>query len=40
MLVLEVRGPEGKGSINQKGNYQGTLMGLEVHVKDEARFRE
>jgi hypothetical protein len=39
MLVLEVRGAEGKGSINQKGNYQGTeRMGLEVHVKDEARF--
>jgi hypothetical protein len=39
MFVLEVRGAEGKGSINQKGNYQGTaVMGLEVHVKDEARF--
>jgi Cytochrome P460 len=38
MLVLEVRGAHGKGSINQKGNYQGTVMGLEVHVKDEARF--
>lgn len=39
MLVLEVRGAEGRGSINQKGNYQGTeRMGLEVHVKDEARF--
>jgi hypothetical protein len=38
MLVLEVRGAEGKGSINQKGNFQGTLMGLEVHVKDETRF--
>ena len=38
MLVLEVRGAEGKGSINQKGNYQGDRMGLEVHVKDEARF--
>jgi len=39
MLVLEVRGAEGKGSINQKGNYQGTaVMGLEVHAKDEARF--
>jgi len=38
-LVLEVRGAQGKGSINQKGNYQGTeVMGLEVHVKDEARF--
>jgi hypothetical protein len=38
MLVLEVRGAEGRGSINQKGNYQGDIMGLEVHVKDEARF--
>jgi len=39
MLVLEVRGAQGKGSINQKGNYQGTeVMGLEVHIKDEARF--
>jgi hypothetical protein len=39
MLMLEVRGAEGKGSINQKGNYQSTeVMGLEVHVKDEARF--
>jgi Cytochrome P460 len=39
MLVLEVRGAEGKGSINQKGNYQSTdRMGLEVHVKDEKRF--
>ncbi len=39
MLVLEARGAEGKGSINQKGNSQGTeVMGLEVHVKDEARF--
>ena len=39
MLALEVRGAEGKGSINQKGNFQGTeRMGLEVHVKDEARF--
>ena len=39
MLVLEVRGAEGKGSINQAGNFQGTdRMGLEVHVKDEARF--
>jgi hypothetical protein len=39
MLVLEARGAEGKGSINQKGNYQGAdVMGVEVHVKDEARF--
>ena len=39
MMVLEARGAEAKGSINQKGNYQGVgLMGVEVHVKDEARF--
>jgi hypothetical protein len=39
MLVLEVRGAEGKGSINQRGNFQGTdRMGLEVHVKDQKRF--
>jgi hypothetical protein len=39
VMVLEARKAEGKGSINQKGNFQGTeIMGLEVHVKDEARF--
>jgi hypothetical protein len=38
MLVLEGRKAEGKGSINQKGNYQGDVMGVEVHVKDESRF--
>jgi len=39
MLVLEIRGAKSKGSINQKGNYQGTdVMGIEVHVKDESRF--
>ena len=39
ILVLELRGAKGKGSINQQGNYQGAdVMGLEVHVKDEARF--
>jgi hypothetical protein len=39
MLVLEGRRAMGKGSINQKGNYQsGETMGIEVHVKDEARF--
>ena len=38
MLVLEVRGAEGRGSINQSGNFQSSVMGLEVHVKDEARF--
>jgi hypothetical protein len=39
MLVLEVRGAESKGSINQAGNYQSvSVMGFEVHVKDEERF--
>jgi hypothetical protein len=38
MLVLEVREAHGKGSINQKGHFQSNVMGLEVHVKDEARF--
>ncbi len=38
MLVLELRGAEGKGSINQKGNFQSTVMGIEVHVKDEAHL--
>jgi hypothetical protein len=38
-FVLEARRAMDKGSINQKGNYQGSdVMGLEVHVKDEARF--
>jgi hypothetical protein len=39
MLVLEVRGAESKGSINQRGNFQSQeVMGLEVHVKDETKF--
>ena len=38
VMVLEARVAEGKGSINQKGNYQGEVMAREVHVKDEARF--
>jgi hypothetical protein len=38
MLVLEHRGAEGKGSINQKGNFQSGFMDVEVHIKDEARF--
>jgi hypothetical protein len=38
VFVLEGRRAEGKGSINQKGNFQSTdIMGLEVHVKD-SRF--
>jgi len=39
VLVLEARGAEDNGSINQKGNFQSAaVMGLEVHVKDQARF--
>jgi hypothetical protein len=39
MFVLELRRAEGKGSINQKGNFQDTdVMRIEVHVKDESRF--
>lgn len=38
-LVMEVRGASEKGSINQHGKFQsGESMGLEVHVKDSARF--
>jgi len=38
-MVLEVRGAKTKGSINQRGHFQDTgIMGIEVHVKDEARF--
>jgi hypothetical protein len=39
VMVLEARGAQSRGSINKAGNFQGTeVMGLEVHVKDEARF--
>jgi hypothetical protein len=40
MMVLEVRGAQSKGSINQAGQFQtGDTMGIEVHVKDESRFK-
>jgi len=39
VIVLEVRGSAGKGSINQRGHFQsGGVQGIEVHVKDTARF--
>jgi hypothetical protein len=39
MLVLEGRMGEDKNSINKAGSYQGMeIMGIEIHVKDEARF--
>ena len=38
-MVLEVSEARDRASINQRGHFQGTaVMGLEVHVKDEARF--
>jgi hypothetical protein len=40
VIVLEVREARTKGSINQKGHFQGTdVMGFEVHVKDTSRFK-
>ena len=39
VLVTEVRGARSKGSINKRGEFQTTeSMGLELHVKDSARF--
>jgi hypothetical protein len=38
MLVLENRKGQQKGSINQEGHFQTALLGVEVHVKDEAHF--
>ena len=41
MLILEVRGAKGEGSINKTGHYQDTeVMGLEVHLKDASHFPE
>lgn len=39
VFVLEIRSAEAKGSINRGGSFQGSgLVGVEVHVKDSARF--
>jgi hypothetical protein len=39
VMVLEVREARDKGSIITRGHFQGEgVMGMEVHVKDEARF--
>lgn len=38
MFVLEVYGSTSRGSINKLGSYQTDLSGLDVEVKDEARF--
>jgi hypothetical protein len=37
-FVLEVRSATSHGSINNGGQYQNQLLGLEVEVKDEKRF--
>ncbi len=39
MLVLEVRASSQKGSINKQGHFQAAREGVEVHVKDQARFK-
>jgi hypothetical protein len=38
MFILEVRSASTKGSINRGGHFQGDVVGVEAHVKDEARF--
>ena len=38
MFILEVRSSTTKGSINRGGHYQEGVVGLEAHVKDQARF--
>jgi hypothetical protein len=38
MFVLEIYGSASHGSVNQKGSYQESLVGLDVEVKDHTRF--
>jgi len=38
LFVLEIYGSTSHGSINKHGSYQSDFMGLDVEVKDEARF--
>jgi Cytochrome P460 len=40
MFVLEVYDSTSRGSINKHGSYQTELSGLDVEVKDEARFAD
>jgi cytochrome P460 len=40
MFVLEIYGSTSQGSINKHGSYQKDFMGLDVEVKDEARFAD
>ena len=39
VMVLEARRGEQNGSINKHGRFQTDVMGAEIHVKDEARFK-
>jgi hypothetical protein len=39
-FVLEIYGSTSQGSINKHGSYQNGFMGLDVEVKDEARFAD
>ena len=38
VMVLEVRRAQQRGSINKSGNFQGEPQGIEVHIRDTARF--
>jgi Cytochrome P460 len=40
MFVLEIYSSTSHGSINKSGSYQQTFQGLDVEVKDEARFAD
>ena len=40
VFVLEVRRAQNRGSINKNGFFQTARAGMEVHVKDEARFKD
>ena len=37
VMVLEVRGTGGANPLNKKGEFQGEVVGMEVHVKDAAK---
>ena len=40
MMVLEARKGASRGSINKRGQFQSDRVALEVHVRDEARFKD
>jgi hypothetical protein len=39
VLMLESRASVSRASINRGGHFQGSLMGIEAHVKDSSRFQ-